>query len=161
SDTFWRSISPSNVTTWYGRTPNSRVARPSDASQIFTWLVCESYDDKGNAIVYAYAEENDANVDARLAGEHNREVTAGRYLKSVRYSNRTSRLVQSGLSLMEWLFEVVFDYDEGHYEELPPAVGAVASAERPRSLAAAKLPDARRWRVRPDPFSVYRSGFET
>ncbi len=144
-------------------TSNSRIAHPAKTSQpqIFSWLICESYDDKGNVIVYEYAEENDANVDDRFANEQHREVTAGRYLKSVRYGNRTSRLIQPDLSLMEWLFELVFDYDEGHYEELPPVVGMPSNEQRLRALAAPKLPDTKRWRVRPDPFSVFRCRFET
>src|SRR5262249_10293830 len=48
SDTFWRSISKDNITTWYGRTAESRVADPADPARIFSWLICERYDDKGN-----------------------------------------------------------------------------------------------------------------
>ena len=34
SDTFWRSISRDNVTTWYGRTPESRISDPADPRRI-------------------------------------------------------------------------------------------------------------------------------
>ncbi len=52
----WRSISRDNVTTWYGKTANSRIFDPDDPRCIFSWLICESYDDKGNAIIaYEYA----------------------------------------------------------------------------------------------------------
>lgn len=54
TDSFWRSISKDNVTTWYGKTPNSRIFDPADPSRIFSWLICEGYDDKGNVIVYEY-----------------------------------------------------------------------------------------------------------
>jgi hypothetical protein len=54
SDTFWRSISKDNITTWYGRTPESRIHDSADSSRIFSWLICESHDDKGNVIVYGY-----------------------------------------------------------------------------------------------------------
>jgi len=57
-DTFWRSISKDNITTWYGKTEASRIVDPSDPARIFSWLICESYDDKGNVIVYGYKEEN-------------------------------------------------------------------------------------------------------
>src|SRR6266404_7476308 len=57
-DTFWRSISKENITTWYGRTVESRVADPADPTRIFTWLVCESYDDKGNVTAYQYKAED-------------------------------------------------------------------------------------------------------
>ena len=61
-DSFWRSISRDNITTWYGRTAESRVADPNDPTRIFTWLICESSDDKGNVIVYRYKAENSENV---------------------------------------------------------------------------------------------------
>ena len=50
--TFWRSISDDNITTLYGKTAESRIADPADPTRIFSWLICQSYDDKGNAIVY-------------------------------------------------------------------------------------------------------------
>jgi hypothetical protein len=71
-DTFWRSISKDNITTWYGKTPESRIADPADATRIFSWLICQSYDDQGNAIVYKYAEENSDGVDFAQVHEKNR-----------------------------------------------------------------------------------------
>ena len=35
----------------------------SRTARIFSWLICESYDDKGNAIVYEYAAEDATGVD--------------------------------------------------------------------------------------------------
>ena len=54
SDVYWRTFSQDNTTTFFGRTAESRIADPSDPSRIFTWLLCESFDDKGNAAVYDY-----------------------------------------------------------------------------------------------------------
>ncbi|MGH9960222.1 MAG: SpvB/TcaC N-terminal domain-containing protein, partial [Pyrinomonadaceae bacterium] len=34
-DTFWRSITKDNTTTWYGKTVQSRIADPGDATRIF------------------------------------------------------------------------------------------------------------------------------
>src|SRR6185503_17513807 len=56
----WRSITRDNITTLYGKDNNSRIFEPAEAdanhpARIFSWLICESYDDKGNAIVYEYA----------------------------------------------------------------------------------------------------------
>src|SRR5439155_882351 len=62
-DVHWRSISKDNITTFYGKTEESRIANPDDASQIFSWLICQSYDDKGNAIVYKYRGENSDGID--------------------------------------------------------------------------------------------------
>src|SRR5436309_594819 len=59
----WRSISRDNITTLYGKTAESRVADSGEPRRVFTWLICESYDDKGNAIVYTYAAEDDKNID--------------------------------------------------------------------------------------------------
>src|SRR5262245_31269268 len=45
AETFWRSISKDNITTWYGKTADSRIADPADQSRIFSWLICQSHDD--------------------------------------------------------------------------------------------------------------------
>jgi hypothetical protein len=68
----WRSISKDNITTLYGRTPESRIADPDDPQRIFTWLICESRDDKGNAIVYQYVPEDSDNIDLAQVHERNR-----------------------------------------------------------------------------------------
>jgi len=44
ADVFWRSISKDNITTWYGKTEESRIADPEDPRRIFSWLICESHD---------------------------------------------------------------------------------------------------------------------
>src|SRR2546427_2297320 len=61
-DVYWRSISKDNITTFYGKTQESRIANPEDPSQIFSWLICQSYDDKGNAIVYEYQPEDSERI---------------------------------------------------------------------------------------------------
>jgi len=167
-DTHWRSISKDNILTVYGSTPESRIADPADPSHIFSWLICQSYDDKGNAIAYEYAAENDDNVDLSQVNERNRLRSANRYLKTIRYGNRQPLLIDPtqasfrqthvpapDFSSASWMFEVVFDYGEGHYQEMP------ADADG-RTFAAATLkpPINGKWPVRVDPFSSYRSCFE-
>ena len=157
-DVYWRSISKDNVTTFYGKSEESRVAHPEDASHIFSWLICQSYDDKGNAIVYEYAEENDDNVDRALVSERNRVRTANRYLKRIKYGNRTPNRdarwnATDPTQLGDWMFEVVFDYGEGHYEPLP------ADAQG-RQFVRGALDKTQDWPVRQDPFSHYRPGFD-
>src|SRR6266849_1395999 len=71
-DIHWRSISKDNITTLYGNRKDARIADPEDALRIFSWLICESYDDKGNAIVYEYKVEDSANVDLSQVQEKNR-----------------------------------------------------------------------------------------
>ncbi len=164
----WRSISKDNITTLYGKDNKSRIFDPAEVNlatpaattptRIFSWLICESYDDKGNAIVYDYVEENDDKVDLAQANERNRVRTANRYLKRIKYGNRVSRLVQPDLATAEWMFEVVFDYDEAHIEEvaLDPDRPEAEQHRLVRASAAAGQP----WSPRPDPFSSYRAGFE-
>jgi RHS repeat-associated protein len=143
-DIHWRSISKDNVTTIYGKTAESRIADPNTPSNIFSWLVCESYDDKGNAIIYEYVAENSDNVNYSFVHERNRTEksrSANRYLKRIKYGNKTSRLVQPDLSKMDWMFEVVFDYGE-------------------HDVGRPKPKDSGKWLCRYDPFSSYRAGFE-
>jgi RHS repeat-associated protein len=150
SDTFWRSISRENITTWYGKTGASRIADPTDPARIFSWLICESHDDKGNVVIYDYASENSDGVASSQAHERNRtDLTrsSARYLKRVKYGNRIPyfpvlavdrQLPQPGA---EWLFEVVFDYGDHDLNQPPPEASL-------------------QWPVRQDPFSSYRAGFE-
>jgi RHS repeat-associated protein len=167
-DTHWRSISKDNVLTVYGSTPESRIADSANPSLVFSWLICQSYDDKGNAIVYEYAAENDDNVDQSLVNERNRVRSANRYLKTIRYGNRQPLLIDPTQPSFRqphvpapdfdnagWMFEVVFDYGEGHYQELP------ADADG-RIFATATLqpPIGGKWPARLDPFSTFRSCFE-
>jgi hypothetical protein len=161
TDTSWRSISKDNVTTWYGKTAESRIHDPSDPARIFSWLICESYDDKGNAVVYEYESEDSRGVPEDSAHEAHRDDTsrtANRYLKRIKHGNRVSRLIQPDLSLASWMFEVVFDYDEGHYEAvaLDPSRPEGEQHRFVRASASAGQP----WALRPDPFSSYRPGFE-
>jgi RHS repeat-associated protein len=150
-ETHWRSVSKDNITTLYGKTAESRIADPIDKTRIFSWLICESYDDKGNAIRYEYkSEDKDNSVGINTAHAHERNRTpesrsTNRYLKRIKYGNRIP--YQSGKDLAvrsDWMFEVVFDY--GEHDLINPI---------PNELG--------QWTVetvRNDPFSSYRSGFE-
>ena len=180
-DTFWRSISRDNISTWYGRTAESRIFDPDDESHIFSWLICQSYDDKGNAIVYEYVPENsdriledaDGNI-VPLVHERNRELrrslrSANRYLKRIKYGNRlpNRRHDHTGREWVPydpamfsddaWMFEVVFDYGEADFPQ--PGNG---SDEQRFVLVDLTKPeeDGKDWPVRRDPFSSYRAGFE-
>ncbi len=170
----WRSISRDNITTLYGKTEESRVADPEDSKRVFTWLICESYDDKGNAIVYQYAAENDESIDHTQVNEPtNRIRTTNRYVKRIKYGNRTPNRDATTWKATDpaqlpndtWMFEVVFDYDEGYYEmlDLDPAR---SEADQHRLVRASALPELpwpsveRHWPARLDPFSSYRASFE-
>lgn len=166
SDVHWRSISKDNILTLYGFDTNSRITDPLDPGRTFSWLICESRNDKGDGIRYLYKHE-DAGVRLRpgqadpfnqvhqrnrgLASDSRR--TAQRYLQRVLYGARTPLLDADGQrprvlddlpdppSDADWLFEVRFDY--GELDEENPT----GRPEKP-------------WLYRPDAFSSYRSGFE-
>ncbi|KAK4161605.1 virulence plasmid 65kDa B protein-domain-containing protein [Cladorrhinum sp. PSN259] len=148
SDVYWRTISANNVTNIYGRTADSRVADSSFAhlgTRIFSWLLCESYDASGNAIMYAYKAENAEGFSSATGSSF-----AAKHVKSIKYGNRAPcrdadsweilPLMQIAAS-MEWLFEIVFDYGE-HDLKNPDAAGRGS------------------WNLRPDCFSTRTSGFE-
>ena len=140
----WRSISRENVTRVYGRNNNSRIFDPENPDRIFRWLISESYDDKGNVIVYEYKAENGDAVSLSNVHERNRTATsrsADRHLKRIRYGNRVSRLVDPEAALNDWMFEAVFDYGEHDAENPAPDDDGI-------------------WLCRHDPFSSYRAGFE-
>ena len=167
-DVHWRSISKDNILTLYGHDANSRIADPLDAGRIFSWLICESRDDKGNGIRYIYKPEDGTwqsrpgqadpfkqvyQLNRGDAGDARR--TAQRYLQRVLYGNVKPLLDAQGqaprhLSDLpqpptdtgaDWLFEVRFDY--GELDDGDPT----GQLEK-------------RWLYRPDAFSSYRPGFE-
>ena len=160
-DVHWRSISKDNILTLYGKDTESRIVDPEDASHIFSWLICETRDDKGNGVLYRYKAEDGLGVDLGRANERNRgprddtRRTANRYLKRIYYGNRTPLLDNAGhrprfldkaqidaqIANAGWMFEAVFDFGE-HVTDAP------------------KPNDASEWTYRSDPFSSYRSGFE-
>ncbi|KAI9766291.1 MAG: hypothetical protein M1839_004996, partial [Geoglossum umbratile] len=150
-DIYWRTISPEDTTTIFGRTAESRISDPG-GRRIFAWLICESYDSHGNHIVYSYKPEDSSGLNLALACEQNRdEVTrsSGKYLKSIKYGNRTPNRnpdtweVEAASPECErrWIFEVALDY--GEHEVVAPTTQEVAL-----------------WRLRKDPFSTYTAGFE-
>lgn len=152
ADSFWRSITKDNITTLYGKSTESRITDPSDPIRIFCWLICESYDDKGNAIIYRYEAENSDNVNLSSVNERNRtnqSRTANRYLKRILYGNHKPFLPKLEASSAwptmpdnQWYFEVVFDYGEHDKDKPLP------------------IEPGKQWLLRNDPFSSYRSGFE-
>ena len=163
-DTYWRSISRDNVTTFYGETLESRVADPADPSRVFSWLISRTQDDKGNVVVYGYAAENSDNVDLTQANERNRSWpnarSANRYLSSVKYGNTRSLLdpspaaasrprQPSRLGCLKSCLIMARDIS------LPPRRMRRAAYSPPR-----RYRRAAKWPVRQDPFSHYRACFD-
>ncbi|HEX7445239.1 MAG TPA: toxin TcdB middle/N-terminal domain-containing protein, partial [Methanothrix sp.] len=97
--------------------------------------------------------------------------TANRYIKRILYGNRKPLLLditkpdfrkshteQIDFSSADWMFEVVFDYNEGHYRTLPFDNAKPESEQHQFVQASAAATGI--WSGRPDPFSIYRSSFE-
>ncbi|HSH82028.1 MAG TPA: SpvB/TcaC N-terminal domain-containing protein, partial [Herpetosiphonaceae bacterium] len=169
-DTHWRATTAENITSVYGKTRTARVMAPAaDRSQsgerVYEWLLEESFDAKGNHILYEYAQEDPAVVPATI-GERNHRHTSQRYLRRIYYGNTPDTLdpavrigpVRAGTNHLDhltslerhYLFEVVFDYGD-----LPLAPDL---AYQPRTSSPERTTAA--WTVRPDPFSSFRSGFD-
>ncbi|HKY35449.1 MAG TPA: SpvB/TcaC N-terminal domain-containing protein, partial [Polyangiaceae bacterium] len=136
----WRVTTADNVTHVYGTTPASRIVDPKDPRRIFSWLLEQSEDDKGNIVRYEYKAEDAVGIERDRLSEHSRFdgatflATAQRYLKRVLYCNAAPFVAG------DFLLELVFDYGD-HAAQPTPA-------------------EALPWPVRPDPISSYRAGFE-
>lgn len=170
-DVHWRSISTDNILTLYGSDAESRITDPEEGSHVFSWLICETRDDKGNAVLYRYKADDGVGVDLTRASERNRGTRTdarrrvNRYPKRIHYGNRTPLLDNAGqrprflnkaqidaqIANAEWMFEVVFDYDDHD-----PASARPRDDESTNVAGAPRYP----WKPRSDPFSSYRSGFE-
>ncbi|MEU5962081.1 SpvB/TcaC N-terminal domain-containing protein [Micromonospora parva] len=148
-DVHWRTVSGSNLLAVYGRDGDSRIGR---GAKVHTWLLCETRDDRGNAVTYTYKAEDATGLDLDRPHErHRTDRHTNRYLKSVRYGNAVPLLDADGRRPVDltpaqvadagWLFEVVFDYGEHDPDDPRPG-------------------DTGDWACRPDPFSTYRPGFE-
>lgn len=147
-DVHWESITKDNVKSIYGKSTKNtkgRISDPDDDSRVFKWLLEESFDDKGNVIVYEYKQENADNIDRSLPQEKNRLANgadfANRYLKYIKYGNKNPYKPTDPSLPNEWFFQVVFDYGEHDLEK--PEVAELQS-----------------WPVRPDAFSSYKATFE-
>jgi hypothetical protein len=145
----WRTITRDNVVTIFGDTTDSCVADPAHASYIFEWRISRTFDDKGNASFYVYGHEDGAGLSLASAHEANRMPAVRNtqtYLRKVLYGNRTPYFVDltaaaepAAPAAADWMFAVSLDYGDHGNDGVDPN-GT--------------------WTSRPDPFSVYRSGFE-
>ena len=116
------------------RTAKSRIADPADPRRIFSWLICESYDDKGNVDrLRLQAGGRRASVDLRAqAHERNRDrrarptatSSASATATATPYFPRSTPAADWPALPADdrWMFEVVFDYGE-HDAGAPDAAG--------------------------------------
>lgn len=155
----WRVTNRENVTYLYGFDADARIADPADPLRVFTWLLQEVRDDRGNAAIYRYKAEDGVGVDPRAVHELQRwreghyVATAQRYLKRVLYANLKPESVDRGnrfdplpwqiaeARANHWCYELVFDY--GEHDEADPSPLEQST-----------------WKLRSEGLSAYRSGFE-
>jgi RHS repeat-associated protein len=138
---YWRSITKDNIASVYGRSSAACLSDPEDPAlrsgrpqRIFSWLLEETRDGKGNVISYEYKREDQQNINGTVGVERARPV-ANAYLKRIYYGN------QSPNAASDWHFQVLFDY--GEHDGSDPINGPLGV-----------------WPGRQDPFSDFRSTFE-
>lgn len=143
----WRVITKDNVTTLFGWSDQSIIARPEDTKRIYEWLPEFVFDDKGNCTHYRYKKEDDKGLDLNLLHQTNRikadKITyTNLYLEKVLYGNKTpyKNFNDPFPAEAEYFFQTVFDY--GEYDTSSPFN---------------KIHD---WKFRGDAFSDYKAGFE-
>lgn len=173
-DVHWRVTTKENVTSIYGKSKQARIIKPQDpegaylpdACQTYEWLLQETFDAKGNHVLYEYIQENPV-PEINAIYEQNREYTQT-YLRRILYGNTPDNLEDGkkvGLKRegtnhanpMEnrerhYLFEVFFDYFDQPESLQIPYTPPEAETAIPISWPACT--------VRKDPFSTFRAGFE-
>ncbi|MDR2914856.1 MAG: hypothetical protein LBV74_08515, partial [Tannerella sp.] len=87
----WRTVSKENIVSVFGFTAQARIADPGNERKIFSWLLEESRDAKGNLMKFTYKQEDKENIpDSCYENPRKRRNTyANRYLKEVAYGNQT------------------------------------------------------------------------
>lgn len=183
ADTHWRVTTRDNITSLYGRTPQARITNPADPQAVFQWLLEETFDSKGNHLLYTYASDDPALPAVAVHDTH--RTYSQRYLRRIYYGNLPSTVVDAaGTPLRNvdgslvgiahpasdpadptitiqrsYAFEVVFDYGDWSAPDDPAAQEIGAGGYQPASTVAAEQFSAA-VPQRPDPFSSFRAGFE-
>lgn len=135
-DIHWRVTDRENVLDIFGKDASARIADPQDPTRVFSWLLQETHDDRGNIMLFQYVSEDDRGIAAGAPHERNRSVTqAQRHLKRILYGNAAP------FASTNFCLEAVFDY--GDHDATSPT----------------PVPDLA-WPERADSFSSFRSGFE-
>lgn len=129
----------------FGKHAGARISSPKDPAKIAVWLLEESLSPFGEHVYYEYKQEDNTGVNP----QDNHEYSANRYLKYIRYGNKTAygSLYLWGNEIPskdQWHYTLVLDYGEDQTPvESPPPFTPQDS-----------------WTVRPDSFSRFDYGFE-
>jgi RHS repeat-associated protein len=147
--TFWVTISPGNVATIFGRSEAARISDPEDPGRVFSWLVEESFDDRGNHVHYHWVPDDGRGVDAGAAEEVHRSRYAQRYLREVAY------LAASPVP-DRWAYAPI-DHSDPDWRR---AFHALAVFDYGDLTDLSTMDISGSWDWRADRFSSYRPGFE-
>ncbi len=181
-EVFWRVTTKDNVTSLFGRTASARIEAPAinGRPRIFEWLIEETFDAKGNHILYEYARD-DPDLDLGRLSESARGYNQ-KYIRRILYGNlpgpfldrdefrdtlRDGHQREAPLHTIQrkYAYEVLFDYGDlilpakgdpsFHYLRHSPG-----TPQEMFSNETAGSPESSQVPIRPDPFSSYRGGFE-
>ncbi|QBS08408.1 SpvB/TcaC N-terminal domain-containing protein [Legionella israelensis] len=185
SDTHWRATDKNNITSVYGRTKHARLFDPENEHHVYQWLLEETYDSRGNHILYEYARDA-TTIPAQDIYEENRNY-AQLYIRRIYYGNLPSPLIDeqgnavtypgnkpighlrhgldhnNGVSTVSrrYAFEVVFDYGDWNSPVMDYSKEKIPIGQHPEPLPSANQENFdKNHPVRADPFSNFRSGFE-
>jgi RHS repeat-associated protein len=157
-DVHWRATTKDNVTSIYGRTPAARINDPDKPARVYEWLLEETFDAKGNHILYEYARDE---AGPTTPGIYETNHTyAQLYIRRIYYANSpttvgpkrpgTENRAPHSVVDRHYLLEVVFDYGDLPRPPADPYTAPPASGQESTGA----------WRPRDDPFSSFRPGFE-
>lgn len=163
---YWRVTSRDNITTFFGYSPECRIADPTDKTKVFQWLPEFSFDDKGSWVWYEYKDENLKNVE-NVVHERNRfngnQLFTNKHLKRIKYGNKDAYYWDERKKNGEFVspYKLNVPISETHFFELVLDYGEYGKIDNGKYTVksyAHKEPND--WLVRKDPFSTCRSGFE-
>jgi RHS repeat-associated protein len=109
---FWLVTDRDNVTAVFGADESSRVADPGDPDRVFEWLLVETFDARGNHVLYEYLPEDGAGLPPAAS-------RAARYPGRISWGNITPYAGSLVLTAPEaeragfgWHFQALFGYGQ-------------------------------------------------
>lgn len=141
---FWKVTKADHTIQIFGKSATAQIADPNNKARVFKWLLEETYDAKGNHILYEWTTDQVSDISSKVY-EKNRGAIAERYISRISYGNdqpiADSIVLMANKPTVDWHFMICFDY--GGYDLSNPGI-------HPANPPA----------TRPDPFSKYHAGFE-
>lgn len=163
-----RPTIPIKTSSSYPAPKTARITDPDHADHVYEWLIEETFDNKGNHLLYEYVHEN-PNLRINKIFEQNKTYTQT-YIRRILYGNTpdtlnsseqvgprrvaTHHLSPTDTLERHYLFELLFDYG-GDYGDTPGEPGI------PYVLPLSEdtiIPE--NWPIWIDAFSTFRPGFE-